>query len=120
MEMTPSHEQETASDLLGRLLAFFEALRRAGLTVTPGGMIDALRSVRLVGIMNRDNFRLALRTNLATSRDEEAIFDRVFEAFWAMATSEVQKNELKLEPREDDRNRELAEGPQDLRGSRLQ
>ncbi len=120
MEMRPGHEQEAASDLLGRMLAFFEALRRAGLSVTPGCMIDALRSVRLVGIMNRNNFRLALRTNLATSRDEEAIFDRVFEAFWATATFEVQKSELRLEPREDDRNRELAEGPQDLRGSRLQ
>jgi uncharacterized protein with von Willebrand factor type A (vWA) domain len=120
MEMKPDHEGATPTDLLGRMLEFFEALRRAGLTVTPGRMIDALRSVQLVGIVNRDKFRLALRANLVTSRDEEAVFDRVFEAFWARAAFEVQKSELKLEPREDERNRELAEGPRDLRGSRLQ
>ena len=108
------------NDVLARILEFFAALRSAGLVVTTGRMIDALRSVRLVGFVHREEFRLALRTNLVSSREEEATFDRVFEAFFARATFVVERSELELVPRPDDDNRELAEGPSELRGQRMQ
>lgn len=119
MEVTLRRGEAIASDPLGRILEFFGALRGAGLAVTPGRMIDALRAVRLVGLVHRDEFRLALRANLVSSREEEATFDRIFEAFWAAASFEVQRTDLKLEPRDDDHNRELAEGSEEFHGSRL-
>jgi uncharacterized protein len=107
------------SDFLARLLEFFEALRSAGLTPTSGRMIDALRSVSLVGLLRREHFRLALRTNLVGTRDEEIIFDKTFEAFWAKAAFQIERRELQLEPRQDD-GREIAEGPEELLGNRRQ
>ena len=108
------------NDFLGRVIEFCGALRVAGLTVTPGRMIDAVRSARLVTLTHREEFRLALRTNVVSSREEEAAFDRVFEAFWANAHFEVQRSDLEMEPRDDDPNREVAEGPEELRGTRMQ
>jgi uncharacterized protein with von Willebrand factor type A (vWA) domain len=45
-------------------------------------VIDACRSLRVIQWQNQDEFRLALRANLASSREEEQTFDQLFAAYW--------------------------------------
>ena len=54
--------------LLARTLELCRLAREAGLGVTPGRVIDVARSLRGIQFVNEDDFRLALRTNLASSR----------------------------------------------------
>ena len=72
--------------LTGQLLAFCRSLREAGLEVTPGRVIDAAHSLDYIDVMNRADFRLALRANLISSQKEGAVFDALFEDFWQEAT----------------------------------
>ncbi len=101
-----------------RVLAFCRLLRRLGFGVTSGRIIDVFRALDHVRIQHRDEFRLTLRTNLASSHDEELLFDRVFETFWDGAPEvEMAARELDLEPRPDDAQDEIPDEPPDLMGS---
>ncbi|MDP6589422.1 MAG: VWA domain-containing protein [Alphaproteobacteria bacterium] len=107
--------------LFSRLLGFRAVLRAGGFNVTSGRMIDAVRSLRHIDLIEPDAMRLALRLNIAASRDEEERFDQLFNAFWLGASEiEQQPTEIELEPRPDDRNREHPEMPPDLRGDPMQ
>ncbi len=64
------------------LIRFCHRLRRAGLGVTSGKVLDSVRSVAVVELGRREDVRVALRTNLASSRDEAARFDALFDLFW--------------------------------------
>ncbi len=68
--------------LLTRTLELCRLAKQAGLGVTPGRVIDVARSLRGIQFDNEDDFRLTLRTNLASSQIEEQRFDRVFNAYW--------------------------------------
>ena len=68
--------------LLTRTLELCRLAKQAGLGVTPGRVIDVARSLRGIQFVNEDDFRLTLRTNLASSQIEEQRFDRVFNAYW--------------------------------------
>jgi uncharacterized protein with von Willebrand factor type A (vWA) domain len=81
-EMTAPKGPEVGGALLGRIVGFCRAVRRAGLGVTSGRVVDALRSLEHVRLERREDFRLALRVNLASSREEEQVFDRSFDLYW--------------------------------------
>ncbi len=68
--------------LLTRTLELCRVAKDARLRVTQGRVIDVFRSLRGIQFLSEDEFRLALRTNLASSRAEEQTFDRVFNAYW--------------------------------------
>jgi uncharacterized protein with von Willebrand factor type A (vWA) domain len=73
----------SASDvLLTRTLALCRLAKEARLNVTHSRVLDALRSLRSIQWLHEDEFRLALRTNLASSPEEEQIFDRLFHDYW--------------------------------------
>jgi uncharacterized protein with von Willebrand factor type A (vWA) domain len=61
-----------------RTLAFCRLLRAEGLPITPARVMDALRALTFIDSSQVDDFRLALRLNLASSQTQEATFDRVF------------------------------------------
>jgi len=71
--------------LLTRTLAFCRELRAERLGITPGRILDALRAVDRLGWHPADDFRIALRANLVSSREEELAFDRAFARFWRQA-----------------------------------
>ena len=72
--------------VLRRVLEFCELLRGRGFEVTPGRLIDATRALQLVGLGDRDEFRLALRLNLVSSAEQQELFDRLFDIFWRAQT----------------------------------
>ena len=78
----PSALSELPETLLTRTLELCRLAKAAQLGVTPGRVIDVARSLRSIQFVNEDDFRLALRTNLASSQAEEQRFDRLFNAYW--------------------------------------
>jgi uncharacterized protein with von Willebrand factor type A (vWA) domain len=62
---------------------FVAELRGAGLAASPAEWIDALRAVALLGLEDRERFRLALRCALAKRVHQQRVFDAVFERFFA-------------------------------------
>ncbi len=78
----PSALSELPETLLTRTLALCRLAKDARLGVTQGRVIDAVRSLGGIRFVHEDDFRLALRTNLASSREEEQRFDRLFHAYW--------------------------------------
>jgi uncharacterized protein with von Willebrand factor type A (vWA) domain len=69
-------------DLLTATLRFGQMLRAAGLPLTIPELRDAVRSLEVIDLMDRDEVYLALRAALVTRVEETPAFDRCFEAFW--------------------------------------
>lgn len=105
-------------ELFARVRRFCRMLRAAGFGVTPGRLIDVQRALLRVDLLDPGAVRWAFRVNLVSSREEEILFDRLFDAFWLHA-AELQEvpSELELEPRPDDDNEEYPESPPDELGS---
>lgn len=70
------------SDLILTLTVFVRALRERGLLVTPAETITATRALALVDIGDRGEVYLALRSILASRREDYPVFDEIFNATW--------------------------------------
>ena len=70
------------SALLPNLVVFGRLLRRAGLAVHTGRLIDAAAALSAVGVGRRADVHHSLRTLLVHRHEDLALFDRAFEAFW--------------------------------------
>jgi uncharacterized protein len=70
------------SQLLDNLLAFGRVLRREGIDVHPGRMLDVVEALGHVSLAVRDEVYHACRALLVHRHEQLVIFDRVFEAFW--------------------------------------
>jgi len=70
------------SKLVANIMHFGRVLRAAGLPVGPGKVIDAVASVREVGVTNRRDFYWALHAVFVNRRDQHDLFDQAFHIFW--------------------------------------
>jgi uncharacterized protein with von Willebrand factor type A (vWA) domain len=77
-------------DLSTATLRFGQMLRGAGLSPTVSELMDAVRALTLVDLMDRGEVYLALRTVLATRVEEFPAFDRCFDAFWTFHAEQGQ------------------------------
>ena len=77
-------------DLTRAMLAFGAMLRASGLPVTTSAVMDAVRALEAVDLMDRAEVYLALRTVLMARIEEQPAFDRCFEAFWRFHAEEGQ------------------------------
>ncbi len=68
--------------LLDNLLLFSRTLRRLGLDVHTGRVLDAVRVLEDVGVKSRADVRGALRTLFVHRREDLPVFDEAFLAFW--------------------------------------
>jgi uncharacterized protein with von Willebrand factor type A (vWA) domain len=71
--------------IVGHVVTFGRVLREAGLEIGPGRVSDALRSLAVVDLARRDDVYFALRQTLVSRRDELAVFDKAFDA-WFLRT----------------------------------
>lgn len=67
---------------LEKLSCFSRLLRQEGLNANPRDTADAARLLTAVGLDDRETVKTALRTVFARSREEQLIFDRVFDGFF--------------------------------------
>ena len=86
---------------LEKMSAFSRMLLQEGLTVSPQETADACRVLTELGLEDRQQVKTALRMVYAKSREEQASFDRVFDAFFiseeAMRTQAKRRMEQEQE-----------------------
>ena len=70
------------SRLLDNLLFFGRLLRRAGIDVHPGRMIDVVEALGLVNLGARDEVYYTCRALLVHRPEQLAVFDVAFDKFW--------------------------------------
>jgi uncharacterized protein with von Willebrand factor type A (vWA) domain len=85
-------------DLLTATLRFGETLRRAGLPRTVSELMDAVRALEVIDLMDRAEVHRALRACLVARVEEIPIFDRCFDAFWTFQAEEGQGLEGLVSP----------------------
>ena len=74
------------SRLLDNLLLFGRILRRAGIAVHPGRLLDVVAALDHVDLASRDEVYYACRALLVHRPEQMPIFDRAFAAFWSAQT----------------------------------
>ncbi len=68
--------------ILHSLTLFGEMLRRVGLEIGSGNMLDLVRATEYVSIGNRGEFFQAARSILVHRKQDLPIFDEAFQVFW--------------------------------------
>ncbi|HEV8458921.1 MAG TPA: VWA domain-containing protein [Methylomirabilota bacterium] len=71
-------------------LSFGQMLRAAGLPLTVSEVMDAVRALEVIDLLDRGEVYLALRTTLVARHEEIPAFDRCFDAFWKFHAEEGQ------------------------------
>ncbi len=68
--------------LAEHVVEFSRRLRARGVLCGPAETADALRALGAVNVLDREAFRLALRTTLPHRREDLEVFDALFDAYW--------------------------------------
>ncbi len=61
---------------------FARLLRKAGLPVGPGAVLDAVRTADAIDVSVREDFYWALHAVFVKRRDQHEVFDECFQGFW--------------------------------------
>ena len=80
----PQEERETtnAGRLADNIVYFARALRRAGLPVGPGAVLDALQAVQAAGLSTREDFYWTLHAIFVKRHEHSLVFDQAFRIFF--------------------------------------
>lgn len=78
--MFPGHD--AGGELVPNLMHFARALCAAGLPIGPGKVLDAIRAVRAVGVVDRRDFYWTLHAVFVNRFDQRELFDQAFHVFW--------------------------------------
>jgi uncharacterized protein with von Willebrand factor type A (vWA) domain len=76
-------DPSTENELLTNTTLFCRALREHGFLVTPSETIDAVTTLSLIDLDDRQETFLSLRSVLTTRVEEFPVFEELFEDFWA-------------------------------------
>jgi len=68
--------------LAANITHFARALRKAGLKIGPGRVIDAIRAVEAAGFSERTDFYWVLHASFVSRPEERAVFHQVFRLYW--------------------------------------
>ena len=68
--------------LAANITHFARALRKAGLRIGPGRVIDAIRAVEAAGFTERRDFYWVLHASFVSRPEERAVFAQVFRLYW--------------------------------------
>ena len=68
--------------LAENVVHFARLLRAAGLSIGPGRIAEALRTIEAVGVDRRDDFYWALHAVFVSRFEDRALFDEAFQMFW--------------------------------------
>ena len=78
----PELDLPDAPRLTHNITHFARALRKAGLPIGTGRVIDAVRAVQAAGFTSRRDFYYTLRACMVTRPEHRAVFDQVFRLYW--------------------------------------
>lgn len=113
---------------LDKLSHFTRLLRHEGSSVSMKDTEDAARILSVLGFSDREQVKTALRTVYAKSRQEQQIFDRVFDGFFIteeqmrkQAMEQAQKDEEIRRARESaEKDLQMNGGPMDLDAAQME
>jgi len=81
--MGPSPQVERAAGRLAENIVYFaRALRKAGIPVGPGAVLDALQAVRAAGVGTRQDFYWTLHAVFVKRHEHTVLFDQAFRLFF--------------------------------------
>ncbi len=80
-------EEDAGHGLVSHTVRFCRTLRERGLLVGPSETADAIRSLALIDLMDRQQVYLALKTVLVSRAEEMRAFDECFQEFWSFDLS---------------------------------
>ncbi len=86
---------------LEKLSCFSRLLSKQGLTVSPKETADAAQILISLGLEDRQTVKTALRTVYAKSREEQLVFDRVFDGFFLSEEAIKQQREQRRQQQEE-------------------
>jgi uncharacterized protein with von Willebrand factor type A (vWA) domain len=86
---------------LEKLSSFSRLLSKQGLTVSPKETADAAQILIALGMEDRQTVKTALRTVYAKSREEQLVFDRVFDGFFLSEEAIKQQREQRRQQQEE-------------------
>ena len=72
----------TEDDLLTNTILFCRTLRARSLLVTPSEAIDAVTTLNLIDLGDRQETFLSLRSVLTSRVEDFPVFEELFEGFW--------------------------------------
>ena len=76
------NENGTTGFLTANLMRFTRLLRKVGMPVGPGRMLEAVRAAEAVGLKSREDFYWAQHAVFVNRRDQRELFDEAFRIFW--------------------------------------
>ncbi|WP_424976866.1 vWA domain-containing protein [Leisingera sp. S232] len=82
MPDTPPFTLPDNPKLVQNLIHFARALRKAGLPLGPGRVLDAAKAVAAAGFTSREDFYWALHACFVSKPEQRAVFAQVFRLFW--------------------------------------
>ncbi|HWT97305.1 MAG TPA: VWA domain-containing protein, partial [Terriglobales bacterium] len=82
LDTLPQLPTSTGTALTRRLVGFLHNLRDNGFVIGPGEGSDALQIAAAIDLSRPGQLRAALRPLLALRREEIALFDTLFDAYW--------------------------------------
>ncbi|MEO0379238.1 MAG: VWA domain-containing protein, partial [Pseudomonadota bacterium] len=68
--------------LAGNITHFARALRRAGVPIGPGRLIDAIEAVSAAGFTERRDFYWTLHACFVSKPEQRAVFAQIFRLYW--------------------------------------
>ncbi len=74
--------------LLQREIAFFDALRAAGVPVALSEVLDATRAMGVVDLLDREALRQAFAATAVKRPNHRATYDRLFDLWWPAVTGD--------------------------------
>ena len=86
---------DQSGHILHNILLFGHLLRRLGLNVHEGRMVDAVRVLEDIGMTRRVDVRSALRTLLVHRKDDLPLFDEAFDVFWRQRKDRMSSMDLR-------------------------
>lgn len=75
-----------------RIVQFIAAMRSAGVRISLAESADAFRAVEMLGIKDREQFKLSLRTTLVKDASSLPVFDELFPLFFGSEGSPPMQN----------------------------
>ena len=78
----PEIELPDDPKLAQNITHFARALRKAGLAIGPGRVIDAIRAVEAVGFTQKADFYWTLHACFVTKPEERTVFAQLFRLYW--------------------------------------
>lgn len=73
---------ELRSRITDNIVYFARTLRKAGVPVGPGAVIDAVSAVEVSGIENREDLYWTLHAVFVRKREHRVLFDEAFRIYW--------------------------------------